>query len=546
MKLNDVNIRVKFAIPLIVISLFTVFISILSMNNGKRLSSDAHLISTTFMTAINVGLNADRDLYQALAASQNYVMKKIIVLGKTQEEYEAFEENAKQALERMNQVLELLIEYPEIQKIRLEFLKDYDAWYTQAKAIFKLADDGLTTEAAKHTETIVMPLFQKLRTHYDVSGELTKNIADQVTTEAKVAGETQRRILILAIILVIIASAFSIIFGPKLVTNRINSLELMIETISKGEGDLTGAVDSSGRDELSKLAETFNGLLRKLQSLIKMVQGDTVSLNKAVTQLNESSEKSQKVSGEQNSNIEQIATAVNELSHAVHEVANNSQSALLETKEAQAKLSQSGAVIDESLDGITKLSNAVSHASSVTGKLADESKNITQVLDVIRSIAEQTNLLALNAAIEAARAGEQGRGFAVVADEVRTLASRTQKSTEDIQRMIKGLELGVSEAVNAIQTGTTHMDAVVSMAQRIQNSVQIVEGALNKANDMMYQIATATEEQSQVVDDINLNITALNNLANENLSIIALTTRVSSDISNMTRGLNSNMGRFKV
>jgi len=516
------------------------------MNNGKRLSSDAHLISTTFMTAINVGLNADRDLYQALAASQNYVMKKIIVLGKTQEEYEAFEENAKQALERMNQVLELLIEYPEIQKIRLEFLKDYDAWYTQAKAIFKLADDGLTTEAAKHTETIVMPLFQKLRTHYDVSGELTKNIADQVTTEAKVAGETQRRILILAIILVIIASAFSIIFGPKLVTNRINSLELMIETISKGEGDLTGAVDSSGRDELSKLAETFNGLLRKLQSLIKMVQGDTVSLNKAVTQLNESSEKSQKVSGEQNSNIEQIATAVNELSHAVHEVANNSQSALLETKEAQAKLSQSGAVIDESLDGITKLSNAVSHASSVTGKLADESKNITQVLDVIRSIAEQTNLLALNAAIEAARAGEQGRGFAVVADEVRTLASRTQKSTEDIQRMIKGLELGVSEAVNAIQTGTTHMDAVVSMAQRIQNSVQIVEGALNKANDMMYQIATATEEQSQVVDDINLNITALNNLANENLSIIALTTRVSSDISNMTRGLNSNMGRFKV
>ena len=165
---------------------------------------------------------------------------------------------------------------------------------------------------------------------------------------------------------------------------------------------------------------------------------------------------------------------------------------------------------------------------------------------MIRSIAEQTNLLALNAAIEAARAGEQGRGFAVVADEVRTLASRTQKSTEDIQRMIAGLESGVSEAVNAIQTGTSHVDGVVAMSQRIQDSLHSVEDAVNLANDMIYQIATATEEQSKVVDEINRNVTMLNSLSQENMQIVSSTKQVATDISRMAKGLNNNVGRFRV
>jgi methyl-accepting chemotaxis protein len=203
-------------------------------------------------------------------------------------------------------------------------------------------------------------------------------------------------------------------------------------------------------------------------------------------------------------------------------------------------------VVDESISSITKLSSSVVHASQVISRLADESKNITQVLDVIRSIAEQTNLLALNAAIEAARAGEQGRGFAVVADEVRTLASRTQKSTEDIQRMIAGLESGVSEAVNAIQTGTSHVDGVVAMSQRIQDSLHSVEDAVNLANDMIYQIATATEEQSKVVDEINRNVTMLNSLSQENMQIVSSTKQVATDISRMAKGLNNNVGRFRV
>jgi len=546
MKLNELTIRTKFSIPLIAISIFTILISILSMNNGKRLSADAHLLSTTFMTAINVGLNADRDLYQALTASQNYVTKKVIGLENTAEDRQSFDENAQQALDRMHQVLDLLKDYPEAQRGKAEFERDYAAWLAEAKKVFQMADEGKASEAANYSSTKVMPLFQTLRDHYDVSGENVKNKADQVSAEAKAAGDTQRTILIIVIILVVVASVASVVFGPKMVTTRVQELDRMIGTISEGEGDLTGQLDSSGKDELSKLAGTFNGLMRKLQQLIKMIQSDASTLNQAVVQLNSSAEKSQDVSAEQNHNLDQIATAVNQLSHAVHEVANNSQSALSETREAKDKTSLSGKVVDESINSITKLSSSVVHASQVISRLADESKNITQVLDVIRSIAEQTNLLALNAAIEAARAGEQGRGFAVVADEVRTLASRTQKSTEDIQRMIAGLESGVSEAVNAIQTGTSHVDGVVAMSQRIQDSLHSVEGAVNLANDMIYQIATATEEQSKVVDEINRNVTMLNSLSQENMQIVSSTKQVATDIAKMAKGLNNNVGRFKV
>jgi methyl-accepting chemotaxis protein len=546
MKLNELTIRTKFSIPLIAISLFTILISILSMNNGKRLSADAHLLSTTFMTAINVGLNADRDLYQALTASQNYVTKKVIGLENTAEDRQSFDENAQQALDRMNQVLDLLKDYPEAQRGKAEFERDYAAWLAEAKKVFQMADEGKASEAANYSSTKVMPLFQTLRDHYDVSGENVKNKADQVSAEAKAAGDTQRTILIIVIILVVVASVVSVMFGPKMVTTRVQELDRMIGTISEGEGDLTGQLDSSGTDELSRLAGTFNGLMRKLQQLIKMIQSDASTLNQAVVQLNSSAEKSQDVSAEQNHNLDQIATAVNQLSHAVHEVANNSQSALSETREAKDKTSLSGKVVDESINSITKLSSSVVHASQVISRLADESKNITQVLDVIRSIAEQTNLLALNAAIEAARAGEQGRGFAVVADEVRTLASRTQKSTEDIQRMIAGLENGVSEAVNAIQTGTSHVDGVVAMSQRIQDSLHSVEDAVNLANDMIYQIATATEEQSKVVDEINRNVTMLNSLSQENMQIVSSTKQVATDISRMAKGLNNNVGRFRV
>ncbi|GAB3037037.1 methyl-accepting chemotaxis protein [Bowmanella dokdonensis] len=546
MTLNDLTIRTKFSIPLLAVSILVVLVSILSMNNGKRLSADAHLLSTTFISAIDTGLNADRDLYQALTASQNYVTKKSLGLGQTAQDQKDFNENAQQALDRMNRVRALMEGYPEIAEVNRDFDEDYQAWFRSAKQVFTLADSGNVAEAATFNSTEVMSNFNRLRNHYDVTGARIKEVADRITSEAKAAGDRQRNILIVVTLLVIIACVASMVWGPKLVTTRVHELDTMIATISEGEGDLRGRLDSSGKDELSKLAGTFNNLMNKLQQLISMIKGDTETLDKAVVKLNDSARESEQISSEQNNNLDQIATAVNQLTHAVHEVANNSQTALGETRQAKDKASQSGVVVDESISSINKLSSAVTHASQVISKLADESKSIVKVLDVIRGIAEQTNLLALNAAIEAARAGEQGRGFAVVADEVRTLASRTQQSTEDIQRMIVGLENGVTEAVNAMTTGTSQVDNVVEMSRRIQESLDQVDAAITQTNDMIYQIATATEEQSQVVDEINRNVTVLNSLSQQSVSVVRNTKKVSDDIAHMASGLNENVGRFKV
>lgn len=286
--------------------------------------------------------------------------------------------------------------------------------------------------------------------------------------------------------------------------------------------------------------------MMKLQQLIGTIKSDAVSLDARVTGLNHSAKESEKISTEQNANLEQIATAVHQLSHAVHEVASSSQNALSDTEHANNLIKESNAVVGQSVERVQQLAGVVSHASEVIQNLASESKQIVTVLDVIRGIAEQTNLLALNAAIEAARAGEQGRGFAVVADEVRTLASRTQQSTEDIQRMVAGLESGVSEAVSAIDSGTRQVDSVVDASGSITKALAEVDEAVSRTKDLIYLIATATEQQSKVVDEVNQNISSLNLLSQESIGVVRRTREAADEIAQIGTGLSGNVGRFLV
>ncbi|QYK06058.1 methyl-accepting chemotaxis protein [Shewanella zhangzhouensis] len=546
MNLNELTIRAKFSIPLVVIVVMTVAIAVVSILNAKRLSSDAKNVATTFLSAVDAGLNADRDLYQALTASQNYVQYRLLGQSGGDKYRQDFDENAKQALDRMALVMSLLKEYPELQSNKAQFQREYDAWLSAATQVFTMADSQSPLAAANYNNEVVEPLFQALRGHYDKTGEWVKNKADEVTSQALEASQRGINLLFGIIILVVLASIISVVYGPRLVTSRVEELDTMIAAISDGEGDLRGRLDDSGRDELSLLARTFNGLMMKLQQLISTIKSDAVSLDARVVGLNHSAKESEKISSEQNANLEQIATAVHQLSHAVHEVAASSQNALSDTEHANTLIKESSTVVGQSVDRVQQLAGVVSHASEVIQNLASESKQIVTVLDVIRGIAEQTNLLALNAAIEAARAGEQGRGFAVVADEVRTLASRTQQSTEDIQRMVAGLEAGVSEAVSAIDSGTRQVDSVVEASGSITRALAGVDEAVSRTKDLIYLIATATEEQSKVVDEVNQNISSLNLLSQESIGVVRRTREAADEIAQIGTGLSGNVGRFLV
>lgn len=538
--------RKKISIPLIFISILVLILSLLGVQNNKVSSNDLTEISDVFLNGISTTLNADRDLYQALSASQSYLIKKQLNLSNTQEDLDSFTENAQQALDRMNQVKSLIKDYPELKSALASFDNSYNVWLKSAKNVFTLADAGKVNEASILNSGETMMHFDTLRDYYDIVGENINNLSKNTVKDSLNASHNQNTLFIVFVILIMASSLICIVFLPQLITSRINTLESMIAEISDGNGDLTGRLDSEGSDELSILAKTFNKLMDKLHQLMDMIRSDSSSLFTVATNLNDLSTHSKSISTEQNSRLEQIATAINELNYSINEVATNSQTAQVETNKAKDASHTTVAIVDQSVKNINELSKSVSHASTVIVKLAKESEKIAQVLGVIQGIAEQTNLLALNAAIEAARAGEQGRGFAVVADEVRTLASRTQQSTENIQTMISDLESGVSEAVEAINSGSGQVEEVVEMSHQIKESLNIVETTINQTNDIIYQIATATDEQSGAVNDINQNISTLNGLSTENLEVILDSQKASESVFKISKTLSKNMEKFKI
>ncbi|WP_372238583.1 methyl-accepting chemotaxis protein [Pseudomonas sp. 8AS] len=244
--------------------------------------------------------------------------------------------------------------------------------------------------------------------------------------------------------------------------------------------------------------------------------------------------------------VDQVSTAATEMSSAVHEVARNAQQAADAARSAETQSREGAQVVGATIQAIRQLAHEVESASSTIQTLEQETANIGAVLAVIKGIAEQTNLLALNAAIEAARAGEQGRGFAVVADEVRALAARTQDSTKDIQQMIERLQIGVQNAVKAMHTGSEKARDSVERAAGVDGALSATGDSVARINDMAAQIATACEEQSSVTEEIARNISDIRDLSNEAALTSEQSTQASARLSELSSGLAQLVGRFRV
>jgi methyl-accepting chemotaxis protein len=316
--------------------------------------------------------------------------------------------------------------------------------------------------------------------------------------------------------------------------------------IASGEGDLTQRLAARGNDEVTAMAGGFNQFASRIQEMVKQVGSSTDELAGAVDDLHEVTTTTRDGVQRQKNEIDQVATAMTEMAATVQEVARNAATAAEAARNANGEAGSGKRVVEETIQAINALASEVQGASDVISQLAADSEAIGGVLDVIRGIAEQTNLLALNAAIEAARAGEQGRGFAVVADEVRTLAQRTQTSTQEIQEMIEKVQGGARNAVSVMESGREQAADSVSKAGEAGASLETINNAVSAINDMNMQIASAAEQQSAVAEEINRNIVNIGTVADETADGSTKIASANQDLARLGAQLQSVVSMFKV
>jgi methyl-accepting chemotaxis protein len=332
----------------------------------------------------------------------------------------------------------------------------------------------------------------------------------------------------------------------RVVTGRINRLRTTFEEIEHDSNLAHEIDDVESQDEIGAMARAFQNMLAKFRESMRDVSESTRQLTEAAGRVSSVSEEALSGVLTQQTETDMVATAMNEMNSTVQEVAANASRTAEASSEAKSEATNGALVSTEALGGIAMLMMEIEGAAGVIQKLDTDSANIGMVLDVIKGIAEQTNLLALNAAIEAARAGEAGRGFAVVADEVRTLASRSQQSAEEIESMIAKLQAGAREAVQAMEGSRAKAQESEEQVEAAAESLGMIAGEVSTINDMNTQIATAAEEQTAVAEEINRNITTITQVADQTAEGARHSAQISEELVLLASDLENLVSRFRI
>lgn len=540
------SFRWKLSIPLLLLVALFLAVSIYGVRSTTQLSNNSDVIANVNLPEVELLMQADRDLYQALVAERALLMDDDTGLDRDalREEHR---ENADQTYERALQSLDL--SQTATREERQEFVRLFERWRDISDQLVQSA----STAEPEELDALALRsfgegyrAFNELRTHLDVVSERRLQQVEALSEDIEDEENNIISVLTMSGVVGTTIALLAAVFLPLLVTRPLSAISRRIEDISKGEGDLTLRVDVKSRDELGQLAEHVNRFMARLQQLIGDVRNTTEDVSVSAEQVLQASTSSQKVADEQGSAISMVVAAVNELTAAIQEVAQNTNETAESARMANQTTDEGRTRIHRAIESVNNLSAHISQTARSMGQLQEDAKNVTSVIDVIRGIAEQTNLLALNAAIEAARAGEQGRGFAVVADEVRTLASRTQQSTEDIRDMLTRLQGGVKEAVEAMTSSSEITEGAVTAATEAGQSLEDIAHGVERITNMAIQIASAAEEQSSVTADIDKNMVEIHQLSSQTSDDAATTASASQRLTGLSSSLRELVVKFKV
>ncbi|RKF20412.1 methyl-accepting chemotaxis protein [Alginatibacterium sediminis] len=431
----------------------------------------------------------------------------------------------------------------EISKIRTD-LRQYESEAVSiAKSIVDGSADFATLPArAKRSADILEGLLKGLDDVINVSESDFNSTIDTMITTSK---DSIRNGIILGVGTILVLIVVGIIVVRSIVKS-INQVTYSLREIAEGEGDLTVRVDYAGRDEIADLVHWFNQFISKMQISIATTSETVASLEDVSNRLMDSSQQTSQSIQAQNALVESVSSAIHVMTDSVHMIAGNAAQASTEASSANETAQRGNQVVENTMTAISSLADEVNNTAQVINQLESYTSNAGAILDSIRGIAEQTNLLALNAAIEAARAGEQGRGFAVVADEVRTLASRTQDSTQEIQQVLEELQKGTGSAVEAMNRGTESAQASVAQSAEAGQSLTAITMKVESIFAVNEQIAQATEQQTETSDLIRTNVSEIEQISQTVAQSSTELDTVSEDIRRVTAALSDVIRQYKV
>ncbi|MBB2895746.1 methyl-accepting chemotaxis protein [Pseudomonas sp. AS2.8] len=470
-----------------------------------------------------------------MVASEDEQMKQIAAATITQTRGQLQQEVA---------AYQALVASPEEQRLADAVSAGVKAYDARLDEILTIARTRPASEGITFTNANIRPLTNDLQEKIVALADFNQRGAKEA---GQLATQTYSHNLWVLGVISAVAVVLTVVLAVLYTRSILQPLRQVL-TINQriADGDLRVSAVAEGRDEMADLMRATVQMQQTLRDTVSHIGEASTQLASAAEEMNAVTEEGSRGLQRQNSEVEQAATAVNEMTAAVEEVARNAASASTSAQQSERSTGLGAARVTETVNAIQSLTGTVSHTSEQIVALAGQAQGIATVVDVIRGIAEQTNLLALNAAIEAARAGEQGRGFAVVADEVRALAHRTQESTREIEQMIGGIQSGSEGAVQAMQRSRDEATATLKIANEAGAALAEIARSITEINERNFLIATASEEQAQVARSVDQNLVSIRDLSIQTSAGAHQTAAAAHEVSRLAVDMNRLVGRFSV